>query len=251
MTLTDPASRTSPASAHKGATGHGEDSSPLKEERDGDQDTAADANNATGRSVDETDRTGVESRLPGPIEGDSDVASVFPTKRKLPLLATGGSAKNDTVPQSRRKRRRRHRFSAPALSDEELNTEKELDTSNETSGSVYMPRGSSCEPARGQRPPRPSHLLQRGHRFEKSQSRRPCPESSSSSPLAPCMVDRAVVFEQQRWRGKIINERHVKQGRGRPRKQYLIDWEPSWVDSGRLGAPGLIEDWEENGREGA
>ena len=58
------------------------------------------------------------------------------------------------------------------------------------------------------------------------------------------MTNKVVVFEQQRWKGRIIGEKHIKQGRGRPRKQYFIDWEPSWVDSGRLAAPGLIEEWE-------
>jgi hypothetical protein len=32
----------------------------------------------------------------------------------------------------------------------------------------------------------------------------------------------AVVYEQQRWDGEIIEEKDAKQGRGRPRKRYLI-----------------------------
>ncbi|MCJ1459584.1 hypothetical protein MMC28_009963 [Mycoblastus sanguinarius] len=37
----------------------------------------------------------------------------------------------------------------------------------------------------------------------------------------------AIVYEQQSWRGEIIKERNAKQGRGRPRKQYLIRWKQS------------------------
>lgn len=57
----------------------------------------------------------------------------------------------------------------------------------------------------------------------------------------------AVVYEQQSWEGKIVDEREVKQGqgrgRGRPRKQYFIRWKPSWVDGGRLTAPELLQSW--------
>lgn len=50
-----------------------------------------------------------------------------------------------------------------------------------------------------------------------------------------------VIYEQQRWQGKIIKERDMKQGRGRPRKQYLVQWKPSWVNGGRFTAPGLMQ----------
>jgi hypothetical protein len=59
--------------------------------------------------------------------------------------------------------------------------------------------------------------------------------------MTPPVANRAVVFEQQRCKEEIVNERHVRQGRGRPRKQHLIDWEPSWVDSGRLAAISTLE----------
>ncbi len=55
----------------------------------------------------------------------------------------------------------------------------------------------------------------------------------------------AVIYEQQSWEGEIVQERHVKQGRGRPRKQYLIQWKQSWVDGGRLTAPELLQSWRE------
>lgn len=55
----------------------------------------------------------------------------------------------------------------------------------------------------------------------------------------------AVIYEQQSWKGKIVQERDVKQRRGRPYKQYLIQWEQSWVDGGRLTAPELLQSWRE------
>lgn len=53
----------------------------------------------------------------------------------------------------------------------------------------------------------------------------------------------AVIYEQQSWEGKIVDEREAKQGRGRPRKQYLIQWNSSWVDDARLTAPELLQNW--------
>ncbi len=55
----------------------------------------------------------------------------------------------------------------------------------------------------------------------------------------------AVIYQQQSWEGKIVDERGAKQGRGRPRKQYLVRWKPSWVDGGRLTAPELLQNWRE------
>ncbi|KAL2042635.1 hypothetical protein N7G274_004394 [Stereocaulon virgatum] len=55
----------------------------------------------------------------------------------------------------------------------------------------------------------------------------------------------AVTYEQQSWKGEIVQERDVKQWRGWPRKQYLVQWEQSWVDGGRLTAPELLQSWRE------
>ena len=55
----------------------------------------------------------------------------------------------------------------------------------------------------------------------------------------------SVIYEQQKWDGKIIGEMNVKQRRGRRRKQYLVQWEPSWVDCARLTAPELLQSWKE------
>lgn len=43
-------------------------------------------------------------------------------------------------------------------------------------------------------------------------------------------------------KGEIVGERDMKQGCGRPRKQYLVQW---WVDAGYLTAPELVENWKE------
>ena len=55
----------------------------------------------------------------------------------------------------------------------------------------------------------------------------------------------AVIYEQQSWEGEIVDERDMKQGRGRSHKQYLVRWEPSWMDGGRLTAPSLTQNWRE------
>lgn len=46
-------------------------------------------------------------------------------------------------------------------------------------------------------------------------------------------------------RGEIIQDRYIKQGRGRPRKQYLIQWKQSWVNNTCLAAPELLQSWRE------
>ncbi len=60
----------------------------------------------------------------------------------------------------------------------------------------------------------------------------------------------AVIFEQQSWEGETIDARDTKQGRGRPGKQYLLLWKPSWVDGGQLTAPGLMQNWREKASKG-
>lgn len=55
----------------------------------------------------------------------------------------------------------------------------------------------------------------------------------------------AVIYEQQSWEGEVIDERDTKQGRGRPPKQYLVRWKPSWMDGGRLTDPSLMQIWRE------
>ena len=223
-------------------------SSTVEGGRDRDQDSAADVTRAISSGVDETSHADTGSRLHDRSDSDCSVASAsLSVKRKLPL-ATGRSVKSNSAPQHDRKRRR-HPFSAPMPSDE-------LDTGDETSGSVYVPR----ESPRGRGPSQPSHLPRQVHHLKMPHREcarsefighqgSPLKSSPSSSRVAPPVANTVVVFEQQQWKGKIIDERHVSRERGRPRKQYRICWAPSWVDSARLAAPKLIEDWEEKGRK--
>ena len=53
-----------------------------------------------------------------------------------------------------------------------------------------------------------------------------------------------VVYEQQSWEGMIIEERYMKQKRGRSRKQYLIRWKDSWVDYSHLPVPKVLQSWK-------
>ncbi len=69
------------------------------------------------------------------------------------------------------------------------------------------------------------------------------PEADEQSRRSPTRT--AVVYQQQSWEGVIMDEKYTKQGRGRPRKQYLIQWEPSWVDAAHLNAPELTRNWNE------
>ena len=235
---------------------HGGHCLNTKSERDGDHNSIADVTDAIGSDIDEMDHADVDLRLRGIAENDRDVASASSSaKRKLPLFTTDGSGDSNSAPpqhHSKRRRRyyRRHRFSAPVPSD------GELDTSDETSGSSFVP----CRTRRGQGQSEPSRVPQ-WCRLTKPHGRRPDAEPTgrrgSLQRLSPCSsgiaspaANKAVVFEQQRWEGEIIEERLVRQERGRPRKQFLIKWKPSWVDSGRLAAPELITNWEESGREG-
>ena len=55
----------------------------------------------------------------------------------------------------------------------------------------------------------------------------------------------AVIYEHQSWKGEIVQERDVKQWRGRSREQYLVQWEQSWVDGCRLTVPELLQRWRE------
>ena len=127
----------------------------------------------------------------------------------------------------RKKRRtKRHLFSSRLYSDAETGTGDESDISSYT-------------------PSKPCHIS------------KPRPTSSHLTSLQGDTGDdgvmdlvgggsqMAVIYEQQSWKGKIVQERDVKQGHGRPRKQYLIQWEQSWVYGGRLTAPELLQSWRE------
>ena len=146
-----------------------------------------------------------------------------------PLLL--GSTKKRPLSSAKEKRRvkrrvKRHRFSSPFSSDEDTATGDESDIS--------------------------SYISSRPHRLT-----RPWPTSSHSPGFEGDICDdgqieavgersrMTVIYEQQSWEGEIVDERDMKHGRGRPRKQYYVQWKSSWVDGGCLTAPGLIENWRE------
>lgn len=124
---------------------------------------------------------------------------------------------------------KRHPFSSRLSSDAEMGTGDESDISSYNTPS--KPRHISK--------PRPtsSHLTS----LEGDTS------DDGAMDLAGGGSQMAVIYKQQSWKGEIVQERDVKkgQGRGRPRKQYLIQWEQSWVDGGCLTAPKLLQSWRE------
>ena len=130
----------------------------------------------------------------------------FSRKRSLPVARE---------PCYKKRRARRHRFSSPFASDEETKAGDEFDTSD------YAPFKFKCHP----RCLRPSSHCQSDTDNSKKEA-----VGGKSNQFPACRT--AVIFEQQRWEGQIKGERFKKQGRGRPDKQYLVEWKPSWEDGG-------------------
>lgn len=149
-------------------------------------------------------------------------------KTKTSLLSStkkrGRSATGERPPSQRRRKRRR--FSSPLSSDDETESDDESVISRYTPSKPYhvlIPRPTSSRLSRSERDFNNGKVKLAG-----SQScRRPIPKTT-------------VIYERQSWEGGIIEEREVKQGRGRPRKQYLIR---SWVDGARLRASELLHTW--------
>jgi hypothetical protein len=126
-------------------------------------------------------------------------------------------------PPSQRCSKRRRSFS-PLFLDNETESDNESVISRYTPSTPYhilIPRPASSRLSRSERDVSNSKVALAG-----SQScRRPIPKT-------------AVIYERESWAGGIIDEREIKQGRGRPRKQYLIS---SWVDGARLKASELLQ----------
>lgn len=148
-----------------------------------------------------------------------------PTKKRC--YSVGGKK----LPVKRRVKRRR--FSLPLSSDEDIETGTEPDISSYAPAKIYctsnLQSSSSPLSVGREREPKPDDVLEGA--IGKSKRR----------PLSRT----AVVYKQQFWEGEILQERDVKQERGRPRKQYLARWEQSWVDAASLTAPELLRDWRE------
>lgn len=121
---------------------------------------------------------------------------------------------------------KRHRFSSPLISDETEETGDDSDV-------------SSYAPTKPYRAISPRSIGLWGsisdHKELKIGGQSKWPRASQT----------AVIYEQQGWEGEIVDERDVKQGPGRPRKQYLVRWKPSWVDGGRLTMSEVVQNWKE------
>ena len=163
--------------------------------------------------------------------GDGEGSDREGDKNKTPLLSSTKKRGRSTAgerPQSQRRTRRR-RFSLPPPSDDETESEGESVISRYTPSKPYhisIPRPTSSRLSRPEGGVSNGKMKLAGSRS----NRRPIPKTT-------------VIYERQSWAGEIIDEREVKQGRGRTRKQYLIQWEPSWVDASRLTAPELLQNW--------
>ncbi len=174
---------------------------------------------------DDRDTEAADKRGGSDVDGDKKTTPLMRSTKKRCLSAVGEE------PLSKRRIKSR-RFSSPFSSDEETKTGDESDISS------YAPS-------------KPHHALV--PRPTPSRSTGLEGDTSDDGPmgLAGGRSDRrppsrmAVVYQQQSWEGKIVDERDAKQGRGRPRKQYLVRWKPSWVDGGRLTAPELLQNWRE------
>ena len=143
--------------------------------------------------------------------GEQETTPLLYSTRKRSLSTAGEKS-------HARRRIKCCRFSSPLSSDEETETGAESDSSSYT-------------------PSKPHH------------SSRPTGLEDTSDTgkigFAGGQCRTAVIYKQQSWKGEIIKERNEKQGRGRPRKQHLTRWNPSWVDGAHLTAPELLQNWKE------
>lgn len=157
-------------------------------------------------------------------QGDDD-------KNKTSLLSStkkrGRSTAGERPPSQRRSKR--YRFSSPPSSDDETESDDESVISTCTPSKPYhisIPRPTSSRLNRSEGDISNDKMELAGSRS----NRRPIPK-------------RTVIYERQSWAGEVIDEREVKQGRGRPRKQCLIQLKPFWEDAARLTGSGLLQNW--------
>ncbi len=157
----------------------------------------------------------------GLFDGDND-------ENSPPLLGPAVKRCRSTAGEksSRKRGMKRRRFSSPLSSDEETEMGDESDISS------YVP----SRPHHSSNP-RPTSSHSTGVKGDTSEA--------GEMELAGGRSRMAIIYEQQSWEGEIVDERDIKKGRGRPRKQYLVRWKSSWVDGVRLTAPGLVESWKE------
>ena len=176
---------------------------------------------ATKPNVDWCDREAEQHKKDGESDGEiheNSLPLLYSTKKRYRSLAHGKSFRKRCM--------KRHRFSSPFSSN------LETDTGEESDYSIYEPSKAhdvfKIRPASSQS----ISLEEDATKYDKME-------------VAGERSRMAVIYEQQSWEGEIIDERNTKQGRGRPRKQYLIRWKSSWVDGGRLIASDLVRNWRE------
>jgi hypothetical protein len=130
-----------------------------------------------------------------------------------------------------KRRIKRRRFSSPASSNEETEIQDESTFSSCTPFKPY--NISTTQSASSQ-----AILAEDASKDDKM-------EFVNERQKRPSTSRTTVIYERQSWEGEVVGERDVRQGRGRPRKQYLVQWKQSWVDGGRLTAPELLQNWKE------
>ncbi|CAF9940034.1 MAG: hypothetical protein HETSPECPRED_002140, partial [Heterodermia speciosa] len=133
-------------------------------------------------------------------------------KRHRPSAREKSFRKRDT---------KRHRFSSPFSSD------LEIDTGEESNYSIY--KSSKAHDVFKIRPAfsRSINLEKNAIKYDKMK-------------IAGERFRIIIIYEQQSWEGKIIDERNTKQSRERLRKQYFVRWKSFWVNGGRLIASDLV-----------
>jgi len=129
-----------------------------------------------------------------------------------------------------KRRIKRHHFSSRLSLDEQTETEDESDISSYT-------------------PVKPHHILNLPSSFHSTDfdedTGGDAMKCKDEQPNKILISRTAIIYEQQRREGKIVDERNAKQECGRPRKEYRVHWKDSWIDGARLTAPGLIQDWRQ------
>ena len=159
-------------------------------------------------------------------EDDENDREIYENSPPLPRLAKKRYRPSTREKSFRRHGTKRHRFSSP------FSSELEVDTSEESDHSIYTPskvpdvskfRSASSSPISLNRD------ASQGNKMK----------------IVGEQSGMAVIYKQQSWEGEIVDERDTKQGRGRPRKQYLVRWKTSWVDGSQLTASELVQIWRE------
>ncbi len=114
-----------------------------------------------------------------------------------------------------------------SLDDETVNSHASVDhIDNDTV--------NNCTPTRHQ-----SKQNRRPVHFPSKSSEQDASEESAIEFADTSLLGTSVVVYERGREGQIVKERSVRQGRGRPRKEYQVKWK-SWVKSSNL-----LRDWKD------